>query len=685
MPAGLDNLDFAVLCALALAVVAYLGRDTLKNLFTSDNSLTNVTSDSRDLVEVVKENGKNFVVLFASQTGTGEDYARKFAKELISKFQLKVMCADVEKYDFDNLHLLPSSIPVSFFVSTYGEGDFPDGALPMEEYLSGVEEGSLSNLKYTLFGLGNSTYEFFNGASKKTEGYLKAAGAHLIGTAGLADDGAGTTDEDYLSWKEATLEALKDVLRLDEHEEKFEPAFKYEELEQFHDESVSQGEPNASYLPINSPKAPFTQAQPFLAPIVKSKELFKDPTRNCIHAEISLEGSNLKYTTGDHIGILPSNSDEHVKQFLETFNLKPHTVFDLISTDPTSKPPFPVPCSIGAAVRHYIEITGPVSRATFGQLVEFAPNEEVKNKLSQLAKDKDDFAREITAKHFNFADAVLYVSGGKPWTTVPWNFLVETLPHMQPRYYSISSSSTSEPETVHITAVVENEPNTEVEGKRITGVTTNVLRNIELVQNKKDVEASTLPIRFDLNGPRNLYHGFKLPIHIRHSQFRLPSNPSTPVIMVGPGTGVAPFRGFIRERCAYKDHHKDDSEAVEQLGKHILFYGSRSLDDYLYSEEWPEYAKKLGESFELVVAHSRLNPQKKVYVQDLLIDRAEDIFKLIKEGAFIYVCGDAKGMAQGVHKALVQIVSQGNNISEEDAAGVIKMMKTTGKYQEDGW
>lgn len=677
MPAGLDNLDFAVLCALALAVVAYLSKDRLAELFSSDDSLTGVVSDSRDIVQVARENKKNYLVLYGSQTGTSEDYAKKFAKELVAKFQLKVMCVDVEGYDFDNLNQLPASIPVSFFISTYGEGDYPDGAVALEEYLSALEEGDLSNLKYTLFGLGNSTYEFYNGASKKAEKHLKNAGATLIGSVGLADDGAGTTDEDYMSWKDATFDALKDVLSLDEHEEKFEPTFKYEVLDQFYDENVSQGEPTADYLPENSVKPPFTHNKPFLAPVIRSKELFDSEDRNCIHAEVDLSGSKLKYTTGDHIGVLPSNSDEHVKQFLTTFKLDPETVFDLISDDATQKPPFPVPATIGATVRHYLEITGPVSRIIFGQLVQFAPTEEIKAKLAELSKDKEEFAKQITSKHFNLADALLYISEGSSWSSVPWNFLLETLPHIQPRYYSISSSSTSEPSTVHITAVVENQPNPTGSGNPITGVATNLLRHIELSQNKES--DSTLPVHYDLDGPRKLYQNYKLPIHIRHSQFRLPSNPKTPVIMIGPGTGVAPFRGFIRERVAYVD-----SNESADLGKHILFYGSRNEKDFLYADEWPGYAKKLGSAFEMVVSHSRIGPKKK-YVQDALIERKDELYELIKKDAFIYVCGDAKGMAQGVHKSLVQIISQGNGVSEEDASNIIKMMKTTGKYQEDVW
>lgn len=678
MPAGLDNIDFAVLCALALAVVAYLGKDTLKSIFSSDDSLTSVVSDSRDIVKVAEENDKNYLVVYGSQTGTAEDYAKKFAKELIAKFQLKVMCVDVEGYDFEHLNELSSAIPISFFISTYGEGDFPDGAVALEEYLGMLNEGDLENVKYTMFGLGNSTYEFYNGSSKKAEKCLKDAGATLVGKLGLADDGAGTTDEDYLSWKDATFDALKDILHLSEHEEKFEPTYKYTVLEEIEEENVSHGEPHISYLPSSTDeKAPFTHSLPYLASVSKTKELFNCDDRNCIHAEIELSDSNLTYHTGDHVGILPSNSNEKVEQFLKTFDLKPETVFNMESSDSTVKVPFPVPTTIGAAVRHYLEITGPISRITFGQLVQFAPNAEIKAKLLNLSKDKDEFAKQITSKYFNLADALLYLSDGASWPTVPWNFLAETLPHMQPRYYSISSSSSSEAKTVHITAVVENQPNPTESGEPITGVTTNLLRNIEISQNDKPTDS--LPVHYDLKGPRNLYMNYKLPIHIRHSQFRLPSNPSTPVIMIGPGTGVAPFRGFIRERIASLSH-----DEPSELGKHILFYGSRNKDDYLYTEEWPEYAKKLGSAFEMVVAHSRIG-DKKVYVQDLLMERQTEVFDLIKKGAFIYVCGDAKGMAQGVHKSLVKIISQGNDISEDDASSTIKMMKTTGKYQEDVW
>lgn len=684
----MDNTDLGVLCALVLAITAYLKRDTIKELLSSDDdSITALNSDSRDVVQVLRENNKNYLVLFGSQTGTAEDYAKKYAKELAAKFQLNVMCADIEQYDFENLNDLPEKVFVTLFMSTYGEGDFPDGAVQFEDFLSNASEGDLSTLKFGLFGLGNSTYEFYNGAAKKALEYLKNAGATLIGEFGQGDDGAGTTDEDYMTWKANSFEVLKEKLQLDEHEQEFKASFVLEKLESI-DNTVSVGEPSSHYLPsksltYNADKVqvgPFDLQQPYVAPVVKSYELFKDTDRSCVHSEFDVSGSNIKYSTGDHLGVWPSNANEKVEKFLKAFSLDPNMVFSLKPLDPTIKVPFPSPTTVGAVVRNYLEICGPISRQLFGQLVQFAPNEEIKQALSELSADRDQFAIEITGKYLDLADALLRLSKGEPWDTVPLEFLIESIPHLQPRYYSISSSSSSEKQTIHITSVVENFPNpTEDIKDNVVGVTTNLLRNIQLAQNK-EADLESLPVHYDLKGPRDLYAGYKLPVHVRRSTFRLPSNPSTPVIMVGPGTGVAPFRGFVRERVKFLETQEN-----VKLGKHILFYGSRNKDDFLYQDEWPEYAKKLDGSFEMIVAHSRLPNAKKVYVQEKLLEREDDVFDMINNGAFIYVCGDAKGMAQGVHAALVDILTRKKSVKKEDAAEIIKMLKTTGRYQEDVW
>ncbi|CCD24054.1 NADPH--cytochrome P450 reductase NDAI_0C03940 [Naumovozyma dairenensis CBS 421] len=674
-----DLLTVAVICILFFI---YKKWDVIKELiFSNDDHISAVNSGSRDIVQVVLENNKNYLVLFGSQTGTAEDYAKKFSKELSSKFNLNVLCADLELYDYDTLSELPNNVLVSIFMSTYGEGDFPDGAIPFETFLTTTGENSLTNLNFSIFGLGNSTYEFYNGAARKVLKYLQSAGGNLLGSIGEGDDATGSTDEDYLTWKESIMAELKNKLHLEEQEHKFKSTFKYETLPEINSH-VSLGEPTSKYLPSEPAfTGPFTAAQPFIAPIIKSHELFTSVERNCIHSEFDISSSNISYSTGDHLGIWPSNATEKVQQFLNVFNLNPDTIFNLVSQDKTIKVPFPCPTTVGAVIRHYLEITGPVSRQFFEHLIQFAPNSSIKEKLTKLAKDKDAFQQEITSKYFNLADALLYLSGGSKWESIPWEFLIENIPKLQPRYYSISSSSLSERNTIHVTSVVENTPNPKT-GSNIVGVTTNLLRNIQLAQNKQlqSTEINPLPVHYDLNGPRDLFANYKLPVHVRQSTFRLPQNIETPVIMIGPGTGVAPFRGFIRERVAQVE--KDNSI---KLGKHILFYGCRNEQDYLYQEEWSKYATVLGESFEMNVAFSRVPGTKKVYVQDKLNEMSSDIWDLLKKGAYIYVCGDAGRMAKDVSRTFINILQKGHGINEAEALEMVKALKTAGKYQEDVW
>ena len=284
----MDNTDIIVLTLLFLGLALYYNRETIRYIFSSDDDdVTAVNSSgSRDIVQVLLENNKNYLVLYASQTGTAEDYAKSFSKELSSKFSsLNVMCADIESYDFDTLNSLPKDIIVSFFISTYGEGDFPDGSFSFEQFIITASDDALSlnNVDFTIFGLGNSTYEFYNGAAKKCRKYLVGAGATQLGPLGEGDDGRGTTDEDYLAWKEEMLEILKSKLQLSERDQIFSPSYDYIELSEIND-SVALGEPSKEYLPneklnVNAQGVqvgPFDHSHPYVAPVTSSRELISN-------------------------------------------------------------------------------------------------------------------------------------------------------------------------------------------------------------------------------------------------------------------------------------------------------------------------------------------------------------------------------------------------------------------------
>ena len=677
----LDKLDLVVITVLALAVSYYFGKDYVFGPDSSSSAgfIAGGDEGERDLIVKLRNNNKNCVVFYGSQTGTAEDYAHKLAKELHSKFGLGVLAADLADYDYDNLQDLDPNCLMFFMVATYGEGEPTDNAVEFFNWLE-TEAEQMENLKFTVFGLGNSTYEFYNAMGSKLNDKLELLGAQRFAPYGQGDDGLGTMDEDFLAWKEECFDSLKNNVNLEEHELKYEPSFElFDELSLLSaDESVSNGEPNKLYIGNvkEITRGPFDHLHPFLARVTKTKELFTSKDRYCVHAEFDLSPSNLKYTTGDHLAIWPSNSNEDVEKFIACFNLgeKRNAVFSLKTLDSTVQLPFYTPITYEAVVRHHMEISGPISRQSLKSVAPLAPTEAAKKECLRLGSDKSEFAEKIHNKKLNLADALLQISSGTPWDSVTFVFLIELIASLQPRYYSISSSSLAEKSTIHVTAVVEADI---TEEKVVTGVATNLLKDIEVSQNASDDRRYAT---YDLWGPKNKFEKFKLPVHVRRSTFKLPSNPSTPIILVGPGTGVAPMRAFVRERVDLLK--ASDSN---KIGKTVLFYGCRRRDeDYLYREEWPDYARALGDSFEMNVAFSR-EGSKKVYVQDNILSKAKNLNELLEAGAFIYVCGDASKMARDVQNAFVQIISEERSISFERASELVRSLKVQNRYQEDVW
>lgn len=189
---------------------------------------------------------------------------------------------------------------------------------------------------------------------------------------------------------------------------------------------------------------------------------------------------------------------------------------------------------------------------------------------------------------------------------------------------------------------------------------------------------SPFGLTYAITGPRNKYDGIHVPVHVRHSNFKLPSDPAKPIIMIGPGTGVAPFRGFVQERA------KQAREGVS-VGRTLLFFGCRkSTEDFMYEAEWKECKNALGDKFELITAFSRESSEK-VYVQHRLKERSAEVSELLSQKAFFYVCGDAANMAREVNTVLAQIIAEGRNVSESKAEEIVKIMRAANQYQEDVW
>ena len=606
--AQLDTLDIIVLAVLLVGSIAYFTKGTYwakpKDPYASAYANANGAKQagSRDILEKLDETDKNCVVFYGSQTGTAEDYAARIAKEGHSRFGLKTMVADLEDYDYANLDQFLEDKVAVFVLATYGEGEPTDNAVEFYEFIcgddvsfsegGGADEQPLSKLKYVTFGLGNNTYEHYNAMVRRVDTALRKMGATRVGEAGEGDDGAGTMEEDFLAWKEPMWTELQEKMGLEEREAVYEPVFSITERDDITADApeVYLGEPNRSHLEGRA-KAPYNSNNPYIAPVATSRELFTAKDRNCLHMEIDVAGSNLSYQTGDHIAVWPTNAGNQVDRFLSVLGLedKRHTVISVKGLDPTARVPFPTPTTYDAVVRYHMEIGGAVSRQFVDTLAAFAPDEDAKAEMKRLGSDKDYFQEHVAQQYCNIAQVLHTVRPGAKWTSIPFSAMIEGITKIQPRYYSISSSALVQPKKIAITAVVGEirvdkpklSPQDSDSTHILRGVTTNYL--LALKQRQHGAEnPDPHGLQYALDGPRNRYAGdqIRLPVHVRHSNFKLPSDPARPVIMIGPGTGVAPFRGFVQERA-------EQAKRGETVGRTLLFFGCRKKEeDFLYKDEW---------------------------------------------------------------------------------------------------
>lgn len=303
---------------------------------------------------------------------------------------------------------------------------------------------------------------------------------------------------------------------------------------------------------------------PYPAPITVARELFAEGAdRNCIHVELNTENSGITYQHGDHVGVWPSNAEAEVERLLCALGLhdKKDKVIQIESLDPAlAKVPFPVPTTYVTVLRHYIDISAVAGRQILGVLSKFAPTPEAEAVLKNLNTNKEEYNTIVHNGCLKLGEVLQLAAGndisGFPtpentaaWT-IPFDIVVSSIPRLQPRYYSISSSPKLHPHSIHITCVVlkyESVLNDRVKARWVFGTGSNFLLNLKYAANSEEaplVDSASEPARvltpqYAIEGPRGAYKQetvYKVPVHVRRSTFRLPTNPKSPVIMIGPGT-----------------------------------------------------------------------------------------------------------------------------------------------------
>ncbi|XP_045445468.1 NADPH--cytochrome P450 reductase [Melitaea cinxia] len=613
-----------------------------------------VTENS--FIKKLQSSGRSLVVFYGSQTGTGEEFAGRLAKEGI-RYRLKGMVADPEECDMEELTKLkdiPNSLAV-FCLATYGEGDPTDNAMDFIEWLKTDQD--LTGLNYAVFGLGNKTYEHYNAVAIYVDKRLEELGASRVYELGLGDDDANIED-DFITWKDKFWPSVCAKFNIESTgEEELTRQFRLitHSPDELKPNEIFTGE-ISRLLSLQNQRPPYDAKNPFLAQIKVNKELHKGGDRSCLHIELDISSSNMRYEAGDHVAVYPINDSNLVDRLGLLTETNLDEVFSLINTDQesTKKHPFPCPTSYRTALSHYVEITALPRTHILRELVEYCTDEEDKKQLMLMATNSQEgkalYQSFIVDGCRNIVHILEDIKSCKP----PLDHLCELLPRLQPRYYSISSSPKLYPEMVHVTAVV-------VKYKTPTGRVNKGVTTTWLADNKPD-PGKPFP---------------RVPVYIRKSQFRLPLQSQTPILMVGPGTGLAPFRGFLQERA----HARASGKPV---GDTVLYFGCRHRDqDYIYQEELEEFEKN-GDVV-LNVAFSRDQPQK-VYVTHLLENNLDQIWDIIgKRNGHFYICGDAKNMAVDVRNIVVKAIVEKGGRTESDAIQFIKKLESMKKYSADVW
>ena len=534
-------------------------------------------------------------ILSASQTGNARRLSEQLRDDLLAA-KLNVNLVNAGDYKFKQIGQEKLLVVVT---STQGEGEPPEEAVALHKFLMSKKAPKMDGSAFAVFGLGDTSYEFFSQAGKDFDGKLAELGGERL----LERVDA---DVEYAAQAEAWRKQIVEILKA-----------------RVPDASATQSAAAAAGSVNEIHSSPYSKEAPLTASLaVNQKITGRDSDKDVRHIEIDLGDSGLRYQPGDALGVWFENDAALVQELLELLWLKGD---ESVTVDGST-------LTLAEALQKHYELT-----VNTPQIVaEYA-------KLSRHEALLETAGEKSRLQHFAQNTPIVDMVRFAP-TELNAEQLTGLLRPLTPRLYSIASSQAESESEVHITVGAVRY---EIEGRARAGGASSYLAD-------------------------RLEEDAEIRVFIEHNDnFRLPANPETPVIMIGPGTGIAPFRAFMQQR---------DNDGAS--GKNWLFFGNPHFtEDFLYQVEWQRYVKD-GLLTHIDLAWSR-DQQHKVYVQDKIRAKGAEVWRWIEEGAHIYVCGDANRMAKDVEQALLEVVAEFGAMDIESADEFLSELRIERRYQRD--
>uniref|UniRef100_A0A8C7QPJ9 Methionine synthase reductase n=1 Tax=Oncorhynchus mykiss TaxID=8022 RepID=A0A8C7QPJ9_ONCMY len=642
-----------------------------------------------------------FLVLYGSQKGQAQSIAEGIADEAEERGLFADICCLSEGHKVKLSKTKYS--PVVFVVSTTGDGDPPDTA---QKFVKRIKKKTLprdlyAHLCYAFLALGDTNYADFCKCGKTIDSRLLDLGAKHFYATGHADDGVGLelVLDPWLEglWErvslnetpESVVSERKSVLTTQSGQTEAPPAVV--------EASLTRSLPPLSELALNIPalpppyldvmlqeatieeetNAPVSKETLHEVPISRAVQLTRDDSvKTALLIEMDISSHPMAYQPGDSLEVLCPNRASEVGELLRRLGLEDQKSnrIQLSLRKETKKKTAQIPSYIpeNSTLRYLLtwclEIRTVPKKAFLRSLVECTGDSGEKRRLQELCSKQGSADYNLYVRDHNLG--LLDLLTAFPACQPPLSLLIEHLPKLQPRPYSAASSSLRHPGRLHFVFNVIEFPACAGRPVGRRGLCTGWLS--------------------DLVDPILVHPGKAHPGHPHpNCSFRLPSDLSKPFIMIGPGTGVAPFIGFLQQR---EKEREENPEA--EFSETWLFFGCRHRDrDFLFREELQGFVAN-GTLTHLKVSFSRDTPEgtetqtetRPRYVQHNLLSHAKDIVNLLlKENGYLYVCGDAKNMAKDVNDTLIEMVSAELQLDKLDAMKRLAGLREEKRYLQDIW